>query len=179
MPFCPRCGTEVNEEASFCPNCGHALIASTIKPLPQVPSGPERITQRPTGITIIAALNVLGGLIFLGLGTLVLLAAVILGTGFRAADFPIFAGISGAVLGIIGGVLVIIGLINFVIAYGYWIGSGWAWTVGMVFAVLEILLGLLALPQGVVSIILNGLIVYYLTRQHVKAFFLKNSSSYL
>jgi len=45
----------------------------------------------------------------------------------------------------------------------------------MVFAILGIIIGLITLPGGIVRIILDGLIVYYLTRPYVKRFFGKEA----
>lgn len=177
MPFCTKCGKEVKEGDSFCPHCGQTLSIQVVKSVPQAPSVSNRVTQRPTGITIIAILEVLGGLVFFGLGAIILLIAGILGAGFRTANFPVLGSITGIILGVIGLILVIIGIINFVIAYGYWSGRTWAWTMGMVFAVLGIIIGLITLPGGMIRIILDVLIVYYLTRPHVKAFFGKKPVS--
>ena len=32
MPYCPKCGSEVNEEMAFCPKCGATLKATAVKP---------------------------------------------------------------------------------------------------------------------------------------------------
>jgi hypothetical protein len=126
---------------------------------------PERVELRPGGITILAILEVLGGLVFLVLGIIVLAVA-----GFL--PFPVWLG---GLIGVIGGVVIIIGIINFVVAYGYWNGSGWAWTVGMAFAILGIVIGLITLPGGILRIVLDGLVIYYLTRPYVKRFFGKEA----
>jgi uncharacterized membrane protein YvbJ len=34
MPYCPRCGSEVESDAKFCPKCGSSLSAAP----PRVPS---------------------------------------------------------------------------------------------------------------------------------------------
>ena len=171
MSFCPKCGVDVKNEASFCPSCGYALSVSTIPPIPQAASIPDRATQRPMGIAVIAALEVLGGLVFLGLGAIMLLIAGILGTGLSTTDFPVLGSITGIIIGMGGVILALIGTVNFVIAYGYWNGRGWAWIVGLAFAALGIIIGLITLPGGLIRIVLDVLIIYYLTRPHVKIFF--------
>ena len=68
MPFCPKCGKEVEEKAAFCSNCGEALSYSIAQELtPRLRRIPERML-RPTGITILAILEVLGGIVFLIVG---------------------------------------------------------------------------------------------------------------
>ena len=83
--------------------------------------------------------------------------------------FPAFLG--GAVLGIIGGIMVIIGILSFVVAYGYWNGRGWAWTLGIVITGISLVLGLVSLPEGGLGLIINAIIIYYLTRPYVKRWF--------
>ena len=119
--------------------------------------------MRPTGISIIAGLEVLGGLFFLGIGALLFFAGAFVS--------QLTALIPGVVVGTIGVVLIIFGLVTFFIAYGVWNGRGWAWTVGVVFAALGLIIGLMTLPGGIVTLLVDGLIIYYLTRPHVKKFF--------
>jgi hypothetical protein len=125
----------------------------------------------------LAVLEVLGGIFFFGFGSLGLFFADIIGrTGFQPR-FPGFPFLVGGLMGIVSVVMMVVGIIDFLVAYGYWKGRGWAWTVGFVFAVLGLMLGLISLPGGMVRILLDGLIVYYLTRPYVKRFFKKESIS--
>jgi len=71
----------------------------------------------------------------------------------------------------VGGILVVAGVIALGLGYGLWTGKGWAWTLALIFSILGILGGIISLPEGVVSIIIDILIIYYLTRAHVKQFF--------
>ena len=85
---------------------------------------------------------------------------------------PLFLG--GVFVGIVGGIMLIIGIASFAVAYGYLNGRGWAWTLGLVIAALGLLMGILSLPEGVVGLPIDALIIYYLTRPHVKRFFGKS-----
>ena len=175
MQYCPKCGEQVPDEGRFCPNCGQDLTRPTQPTQAQPPGVPEQIRERPTGVTILAALQVLAGIVLFGLGALVLALAGLLGIiGVRpqVPVFPLFLG--SFVMGIAGGIMVIIGIISFAVAYGYMNGLGWAWTLGLIIAVLALILGLISLPSGVISILLEVLIIYYLTRPHVKRFFGKS-----
>ena len=82
--------------------------------------------------------------------------------------------------GVLGLVFLIIGIVGFVLGYGYLKGIGWAWTVGIIFAVLGIIGDIIetmvdrttdVLASSIIGIIIALLIIYYLTRPHVKAFF--------
>jgi hypothetical protein len=129
--------------------------------------------QRPLGITIIAILSAIGA-IFLLLGGLALVAL----SGF--VGVAVGSGLLAGLGGVIGGVLVILGLLYFVIAYGFWSGKGWAWTLGVALMVISIIVNLAAVAGigstgSIVDIIINLVILYYLFRPHVKAFFGKGS----
>jgi len=140
--------------------------------IPQAPAIPERVTQRPAGVTVLAALQILGGIVFFGLGVIMLAVAGFLGIARFWANIPTFPAFFGRlILGAIGGVMVVIGLACFVIAYGYLNGQGWAWTLGLAITVLSLVLGLISLPNGVIGVLVDVLIIYYLTRPRVKRFF--------
>src|SRR5438270_12610740 len=97
MPICPNCGANIPDpNAQFCPSCG-ATLASVSNPAASPPisaspsysptygaaSAPTR-GPRPTGITILAVLEILGGLaLFLGGAALALLGTVA-GSGLGA-----------------------------------------------------------------------------------------------
>ena len=78
-------------------------------------------------------------------------------------------------LPVVGFIIIIIAVLDLGLAYGLWIGKSWAWIVSLVLAVLRIIGALIILVRGafgpVVTLILDLVIVYYLTRPNVKAFF--------
>jgi multisubunit Na+/H+ antiporter MnhB subunit len=123
-------------------------------------------------VTILAILNIIGALVLFAL------VIVLVGLGR-----PIF-GLAGYAT-----YVAIVGIINLLLAYGLWNGKGWAWSVLRFFLLLGILLGVLSLVlvlilsassvtftsfnyiEVVISIAVDLLIFYYITRPHVKAFF--------
>ena len=123
--------------------------------------------QRPTGVTILAVLEFIVGIIALlgGLGALVGSAAL----GFAGR------GMLSGVFGIFGGVALIFGILALVVGWGMWTGREWAWIVGIVLAVLGLVSGVVQLAffnaSAILQILIDLLILYYLTRPHVKAFF--------
>jgi|YelNatPaOPRAMG01_1025707.scaffolds.fasta_scaffold94794_2 MFS family permease len=132
-------------------------------------------TERPFGVTVLAILEIISALFSLGAGALMLTAAGFIGAIIGEMPGGSWgAGFSGLVAGMliaIGVVMVILGLISLFIAYGLWTGKGWAWTLCLVFSIIGLILSILSLPSGIISLIINILILYYLTRPHVKAFF--------
>jgi hypothetical protein len=148
---------------------------------------------RPTGVTIIAILSIIGGVIMLFGGVALLTAGIILpslppsafqngnltidgnltGSGMPLSGIPpsFFGGVAIA----IGGVLIAIGIVSFIVAYGLLKGLGWAWTVTIILEIISIVLNAISIATGniggIVSIIISGIILYYLYRPHVKAYF--------
>jgi hypothetical protein len=80
----------------------------------------------------------------------------------------------------IGGVLLAIAIASFIVAYGLLKGLGWAWTVTVVLAIISIVFNAISIATGniaaIISIIISGIILYYLYRPHVKAYFGKGVS---
>jgi hypothetical protein len=109
--------------------------------------------ERPGGITVLAVLYILSGLFALGMGAMVLTGSTMM---------PFFGGLVAAV----GAIYVIIGLIDFAIAYGLWNLQPWARTVAIVFAII----GLLGFPIGT---IISIIILWYLFKPEIKEAFKK------
>ena len=141
--------------------------------------------NRPTGVTVLAVLEILLGLGSLGVGFILAVMSAFLGSllgsvGVSGTDgvtvsAGLFGGLFAAVGAIIGGIIIIIGLVNFAIAYGLFKGLGWAWILSLIFAIISIIFGILMFPIGIVAIIFDALIIFYLTRSNVKGFFGKAS----
>jgi hypothetical protein len=122
------------------------------------------------GVTILAVLEALGGLMWLLAGTGMMMVGALM--PMFGVGLPMFVG---AMAGLMGLVFLIFGIIAFVLAYGLFTGKGWAWLWSLVFAVIGIILALFeamgSLSSGILPIIIYLIIIYYLTRPHVKAFF--------
>jgi hypothetical protein len=123
--------------------------------------------QRPMGITILAVLAIIGGLFGL------LAGCGALGIGSFAAG----TGVSG------GGSLLILGVITLInsillLAFGVgaWTLQPWAWLLGVISQGISVVLGLWNIVTGnagggIISIIIAGVIVYYLMTPEVKRAF--------
>jgi uncharacterized membrane protein HdeD (DUF308 family) len=110
----------------------------------------EKQKHRPLGVTIIAILTIIGGIIFLASGLVLLIVGI-------------------------GIVLLALGIAYLVMAYGLWKGKGWAWTITLILSVIGIILGIVSIAVGnigaIIGIIISGVVIYYLYRPNVKAFF--------
>jgi len=121
--------------------------------------------KRLTGVTILAILNVIIGIAdFTNIATILGVNSLISIIGGTLLDLA-------AVAQIIEGVLVLQGIVLFVVAYGFLGGKSWGWTLGLIFGVWDIIMGLILLPAGVIRIIYGLIVIYYLMRPPVKAFF--------
>ena len=113
--------------------------------------------SRPLLITIIGALYALLGIVLLALGALTFAGGAL---GGEAA-----VGAAG------GGAIAVFGLIYIVIALGFLKGWKLWWYLGVIFAILGIIGGLLMFPVGLITVIIELIILWYLFRDNVKAFF--------
>jgi hypothetical protein len=80
-----------------------------------------------------------------------------------------------------GAVLVAIAVVSFIVAYGLLKGKRWAWTVAIILSLISIVWNVVTLVTaanfgGIIGIIISGIILYYLFRPYVKAYFGKGVS---
>ena len=153
-------------------------------------------TNRPVGVTIVAILRIIGGIILLlgGIG-LVTIAPFVgqlnVNTTSSTTDngVPVTANGTGnnlsnnntsflffaAFIGIIGSILIVLGIASFVVAWGLLKGKGWAWIVTIIITIISLVFNALSIVSGnigaIVGIIIDGVIIYYLYRPNVKSYF--------
>ncbi len=117
--------------------------------------------QRPTGITILAILAAIGGVLY------VLAGLTLLGVG--AVGGVVGSGI-GFLSGTLGGlILLVLGLVTLYVAWGAWNLQPWAWTWMAVVVVVSLVVAVL--NRQWVSAVVDAIVVYYLFRAEVKAAF--------
>ncbi len=148
--------------------------------------------RRPTGVTILGVLAILGGIALLVAGIALIGLGLVIGTyagsaftnALSNAGYSGLASISAGTLAIfllaLGAVILILGILYFAVGIGYFGGKGWAWTVGIIVTAISVVLDIVQIGLGAVSnvfgLVIGLLIIYYLTRPHVKAFFGKGPS---
>ncbi len=92
--------------------------------------------SRPVGITILAVLEVLIGIVGL------LASLLIIGFSALFATLPTVGPLLGAIGLVIGGVVLFFSIIWLATGVGFLHGRGWSWTLGMIFSILSVGLGL-------------------------------------
>jgi hypothetical protein len=131
--------------------------------------------KRPTGVTIIAILNIISGIIMLIGGVALVAIGSVLPGALEEGMSGMPAEMAGAFGVAMGGIILALAIFSFVVAYGLWSGKGWAWTLTVVLSIISIALNAISLAGGnfggVISIIISAVILYYLYRPHVKAYF--------
>ena len=149
----------------------------------------------PIGVTIIAILTIIGGILLLLSG----IALVTLGAFFSVnpvdtttSSSNIGAQFIAIISAAVGGVLLVIGIGYLVMFYGLLKGKGWAWTITIILLIIGIAIQIVSTSVGsvftasslnnasnatsgiigsIIGIAINIAILYYLYRSHVKAYF--------
>jgi hypothetical protein len=130
------------------------------------------VTQsRPTGITIIAILMIIGGLILLFTGITPLFFGPLI-----SIDSDGSTNALGFII-IIGGLtLVGLGIASFIVSWGLLKGKGWARTITLIISIIAIIFAIISLASSrdlihIISVIIYGIIIYYMFTKKVKLFF--------
>jgi len=129
---------------------------------------------RPTGVTVLAVLSIISGVLSLlgGFGALLLGGLATVG---GAAQGNADAAALGIVAVVIAVTLLITGALSLVVAYGLWTLRGWAWITAIVLQVIGLAMNGFNLFQGssgaVFSIAIAVVVLYYLFRPNVKEAF--------
>lgn len=124
---------------------------------------------RPTGITILAILGFIGGILAI-LGGALFIAVASSGV-LSTYGMSMFSGF----VSLFGGVILIVGLFAIFVSWGMWSGKGWAWYLAVILYAIGVVFGLLLIIAGgltgIVSVLIDLLLLWYMLRPHVKAYF--------
>jgi uncharacterized membrane protein (DUF2068 family) len=150
--------------------------------------------KRPTGVTLIAILTIIGGILLLfgGIGLVALapfIGQINVNNSINTSNSSLSLNINGTIvtvpnnalfvlggfIGILGGMLIVLGLSSFVVAWGLLKGKAWAWIVTIIITIISVVLNVISIVAGsiesIVGLIINGIIIYYLYRPSVKSYF--------
>ncbi|MDQ6866842.1 MAG: hypothetical protein M3044_23850 [Thermoproteota archaeon] len=146
--------------------------------------------SRPRGVSIIAILIIITGVLSLLLGIGLVVIGPFLMNGLQTTSSNLGSQIEPQILGIIflvfGAIWLALGVANLVMAYGLLKGMGWAWTISIIVLFIGIVIDIVSLSitsvgvfsntgsnllGNIVGIGISAFIVYYLYRPHVKAYF--------
>jgi hypothetical protein len=81
--------------------------------------------NRSTGVTVLAILEILGGLGALSLDYMIVAISAMMAGIVGGFSIGFLGAIVGAIGGLIGGIVLLIGIVDFVIAYAFLTGRGW------------------------------------------------------
>jgi uncharacterized membrane protein (DUF2068 family) len=137
------------------------------------------VTQRPIGITIISVLMIIGGiiLIFTGITHLFIGPLISLDSSSNYSTSAL-----GSLITIGGLVLVALGIASLIVSWGLLKGKGWARTITLIISIIAIIIAIISLASSqdlthIISIIIYGIIIYYMFTDKVKLFFGKIKES--
>ena len=128
--------------------------------------------HRPTGITIIAVLMIIGGLILIFTGITPLFLGPLI--SIDISNYPISA--LGLLITIGGLVLMGLGIASLIVSWGLLKGKGWARTITLIISIIAIIFAIISLASSgdlihIISVIIYGIIIYYMFTNKVKLFF--------
>lgn len=179
MAFCPSCGSPASASASFCAKCGASLATPPSGPLGSAPAAPYLAPPpaaapvvRPIGVTVVGIVTFVAAA-FIAFGALVLF----LGSHWIASFIPVSE--ARGLFTVLGPLLAlfVLGIAALVAATGWGLlkGHNWAWVVMLVLLGLNALGGLGEVAsqrfEGVLSILVSGLVAWYFFRPEVREWF--------
>jgi lysylphosphatidylglycerol synthetase-like protein (DUF2156 family) len=128
-------------------------------------------TSRPLGVTIISILMIISGIVSIVSGLIGVVGALSLSTISPQSDVATLSiGLMGVSIFII-----ILGVATLAIAWGLLKGKRWAWIITVIISIISILLSIIGIAMGgyyqVITLILYGVILYYLYKTDVKTYF--------
>ena len=124
--------------------------------------------SRPTGITILGILHLIGGSASLILATM---GAAMLGVSGSMGYMGMMPAALGGIFLIIFGILA---AIEFIIAGALFSGKPWGRITVIVLSIIGLMVGLVSIvgnPFSILNIMLDGFVLWYMWRPHVIAYF--------
>jgi uncharacterized membrane protein (DUF2068 family) len=159
----------------------------------------SELIHRPTGVTILAVLFVIGGVLALlaGVGTFVAIPfatnlmqdAVNNGalntSPLSPSEQSALIQRSGPILTVIGAVLIPVGIATLIVANGLFKAKSWAWSAAIILSAIGFAINVISLVTGntnaitgaVIGMAINAIVLYYLSRRNVRQYFGKVSSA--
>ena len=127
--------------------------------------------HRPTGITIVSILMIIGGLILLFTGITPLFIGSLISIDSDSSTSEL-----GLLIAIGGLVLVGLGIASLIVSWGLLKGKKWARTITLIISIIAIIFAVISLVSTgdlvhVIAVIIYGVIIYYMFTDKVKLFF--------
>ncbi|KXA90003.1 hypothetical protein AKJ61_01605 [candidate division MSBL1 archaeon SCGC-AAA259B11] len=121
------------------------------------------VKNRPLGIAILGVLDIVIGILVCSLGILALAGAAFSSGLARGATL------------ITGLLFLALGMFAITVGGGFWTGKNWAWITGLILYIIGLSAGVVTVltgdVMGIVGVIVEGVIIYYLFKPNVKKWF--------
>ncbi len=126
----------------------------------------------PTGITIIAILMIIGGLVLLFTG----ITPLFIGPLISIDSSDSSTSELGFLITIGGLVLVGLGIASLIVSWGLLKGKGWARIITLIISIIAIIFAIVSLVSTedlvhIIPVVIYGVIIYYMFTDKVKLFF--------
>ena len=128
--------------------------------------------HRPTGITIIAILMIIGGLVLLFTG----ITPLFIGPLISIDSSDSSTSELGFLITIGGLVLVGLGIASLIVSWGLLKGKRWARIITLIISIIAIIFAIVSLVSTedlvhIIPVVIYGVIIYYMITDKVKLFF--------
>jgi uncharacterized membrane protein (DUF2068 family) len=136
-------------------------------------NNPNLLAHRPTGVTLLGVLFVIGGAFALNNGL------ELNGSPLTPSQKSALVEGSRPVLIALGATLIPLGIASLAVAYGLFKAKRWAWSIAIVLSGILLAINVISLVTGnmsaiisnVVGIAINGIVLYYLSSKNVRQYF--------
>jgi hypothetical protein len=116
--------------------------------------------KRPTVVKILVLIVAIGSII-------PILAGVMMLTGGSAYEGYFMQELLSQIVPTYS---VVVGVIGLVLAWGLWMGRGWAWIIAIIIFIIGIIMDLVTLPTGIVGVVIDAIVLYLLMRSDTRKF---------
>jgi hypothetical protein len=137
--------------------------------------------RRPPGVTVVAILAIINGTILVVGGVVAMyfvpniITSQMSDTLSNATDTNGFTSAIITIVYIVGSVTIALGLAWLGLAWGLFTGKGWAWLITVILAIISVVFSVIGIGTASVTsiptLIINGVILYYMFRPNIKSYF--------
>jgi len=127
--------------------------------------------KRPLGVTVIAILNIIGGILLLVGGiSFIMISSLVSQVSVSDTSSALDGNLSpnlndadimftnnalsmflGGFMGILGAILIALGIASFIVAWGLLKGKGWAWIITIIIAIISIVIGVIFIAISIAA----------------------------
>ena len=145
--------------------------------------------SRPMGVTIVSILMIVNGALLVGGGIFTILVIpniineqlagnqtnITIGGQTNIQVGKTITGLINTIIVGVSSVSIALGVTAFVLAWGLLNGKGWSWLITVILAIISVIFSIVAVVSGgftsFITLIINGVIVYYMYKLPIKAYF--------